>query len=56
MIGEMIFVAVVAFIAGAAGWHLYQSRFVRKPGVGKTETGENGVEIEDNPKEKTVRK
>lgn len=58
MIGEIIFVAVVCFIAGAAGWHLYQSKFVKKPGVGKTETGENGVEteVEDNPKEKTIRK
>ena len=53
MAGLIIFVAVVAFIAGAAGWHLYQSKYVRKPGTGKSTTSENGVEEKDDPKERT---
>ena len=50
--GTFIIVAVVAFIAGAIGAHLYQSKNVRKPGTGRSETTQD---VKDNPKEKTSR-
>jgi hypothetical protein len=50
--GSFIIVAVVAFIAGAIGSHMYQSRNVRKPGTGRSETTED---VKDDPKEKTFR-
>lgn len=50
--GPIIIVAVVAFIAGAIGAHMYQSRNVRKPGTGRHETTED---VKDDPKEKTFR-
>lgn len=56
MLGKLIILVVICLIAGAAALHLYQSKNVRKPGVGKSETDENGTEVKDNPKEKTERR
>lgn len=44
------FILVIILIAALAGSHLYQSKNVRKPGKGKSETGNDP---QGNPYEKT---